>query len=50
MRQVEKDILELLQEYYHYKYMTSGLFSFLFCNHGISLADFMRWLSSRQNV
>ena len=42
---MKKELLRLLEEYYHYKYMTSGLFTGK--EHGMSFYDFIQWLESK---
>ena len=43
----EKELLHLLEIYYHEKYMTAGFFTFLRKNTGMSMYDFIQWLKSR---
>jgi predicted double-glycine peptidase len=44
----EKNLLNLLEEYYHYKYMTSGFFKSMLTNeNGMSFYDFIQWLKSK---
>lgn len=44
---MEKKLLRLLQEYYHYKRMTYSNFKFSE-NVGMSFYDFIQWLESRE--
>ena len=48
--ETEKELLELLQEYYHYKFMSGGFFKLLTQNVGMSMYDFIQWLKSRQEL
>jgi len=44
------ELLKLLNEYYHYKIMSSGFFRAVFTrNVGMSFYDFIQWLNSRDN-
>lgn len=45
--EIAEEILELLEEYYHYKFMTSGFFSHIFGNNHQNLNDFREWLKSK---
>lgn len=46
---MEKELLDLLEEYHHYKYMSSGLGGmFKGWGAGMSLVDFMLWLKSKK--
>jgi hypothetical protein len=45
----ELKLLELLEAYHHYKFMTAGFFRGVFDeNKGMSFYDFIQWLKSRQ--
>ena len=46
-QKVASELLRLLEEYYHYKYMTYGLFGWMFKSHKINMFDFMEWLNSK---
>ena len=41
----EKTLLLLLEKYYHYKYMSAGLWR---SDKGVNLYDFMHWLDARK--
>ena len=47
-KEIEKVLIELWDEYRHYKRMSAGFFTSLFRNEGIGFDDFFRWLSSRK--
>lgn len=48
---MEKELLKLLEEYYHYKYMTAGFWKGIFTeNVGMSFYDFIQWLKSKNNL
>lgn len=44
----EKEMLNLLEKYYHYKFMTAGFFKGVFTrNVGMDFYDFIQWLKSK---
>jgi hypothetical protein len=47
---MEKELLDLLEDYHHYKTMSAGPFIGLFrgWGAGMNLCDFMLWLHSRK--
>ena len=45
----EKELLRLLEKYYHHKFMTSSVFTWLSGNVGMTFYDFIQWLKSRQH-
>jgi hypothetical protein len=51
MKEEEKTLLWLLEQYHHYKFMNAGFFKGLlggwYC--GMNLGDFMQWLKSRED-
>ena len=47
-KEITKELLRLLEEYYHYKFMTAGFFKGVFTkNVGMSFYDFIQWLKSK---
>ena len=47
VKQVEEVLLDLLEKYHHYKFMTNrNPFSGWFA--GMNIGDFMQWLKSRE--
>jgi len=46
-KDTEKELLELLKKYLHYKNMTAGAFSSLTDEVGMSFYDFIQWLKTR---
>jgi len=47
---IKEEVLELLEEYYHYKYMSAGFFISLSRNVGMSFYDFIMWLRTRKEI
>ncbi len=46
---MNKELLRLLKDYEHYKFMSAGFFSAVFTrNHGMSFQDFIKWLDSKE--
>ena len=43
---MKEEIIDLFDEYRHYKAMTAGFFASVFLNNGESFRDFMWWLKS----
>lgn len=48
MTDLEIELEKLLNDYHHYKFMTYGLFGYLFKSHKIDMYDFMKWLQSKK--
>ena len=49
-KEIEKNLLRLLQKYHHYKFMTGGFWSiFRGWFQGMNLGEFMEWLRSRED-
>ena len=47
-KELQKELLDLLKKYHHYKYMSSGFWgTFKGWGHGMNLCDFMLWLESK---
>lgn len=47
-KETEKELLELLRAYRHYKTMTAGFLSSFTDYVGMSIDDFIKWLESRE--
>lgn len=49
---MEKELLRLLQQYHHYKFMSNGTLAWLLNGwySGMDLGGFMQWLQSRENL
>ena len=49
-KELQEELLSLLEEYHHYKFMSSGFWGvFRGWGQGINLCDFMLWLKSKIN-
>ncbi len=44
----EQELIELLEQYHHYKHMSPCFLRSLREDAGMSLYDFMQWLKSRE--